>query len=166
MRIRVDQYKNDVYIKDYRGAILIDIRYSGTFIGDMIPTGFVAMNSSRIIIYNIQQDLPHDLFMNYEGNLRIRSIFAYTKDKTYSGVINIESDEWDRISGKWDEIELTWEDYDHSQKYIKDVNTMLSYIKQDDRYYLRGGKRQKTIPAKAKRNEKNILSNLIAKRSE
>ena len=166
MRINVEQYKNDVYIKGYQGAFLIDSKYSGTFIGDLIPTGFVAMNSNRILIYNIQQDLPKDLFMNYEGNFRINSFTAYTKDNIYNGVINIHSDEWGRIFGKWDKIGLKYENYDNDNKYYKDVETMLSYIKNDERYYLRDKRRNRFIPATAKRNEKNILNNLIAKRSE
>ena len=166
MRIKLDQKQNEIYLTGYEGADLIDIRYSGTFIGDLIPKGFVAMNDKRIIIYNAEKESTNDLFMRYEGNLQIRDIFVYTKENSYAGVVQIDSDDFNNITGEWEDSDSKWEKLGYSNKYEKDLGSMLAYIKGKKRYYLSRGNRTNTIPSKIKTNEKNIVHNLIAKRGK
>ena len=165
MRIKIEQKENEIYLTGYEDADLIDIRYNGTFVGDLIPRGYVSMNDKRIIAHNITKESTNDLFMRYVGNVQITEVFVYTKDNVYGGVVKIDSDEFNNVAGEWKGSDSKWEKLGYNNNHEKDLGTMLAYIKDNKRYYLHRGKRTKTIPKKIKTNEKNILNNLIAKRS-
>ena len=50
MKVRIDQYYNEIFMSGCDGASLIDIRFDGVFIGDILPQCHVSMGKNRILI--------------------------------------------------------------------------------------------------------------------
>ncbi len=162
MKVRIDQYYNEIFMSGYAGARLIDIRFNGAFTGDLIPEGHVSMGKNRILISNIKENVASNLLIRYEGNLNITRVYMRFKDSSIAVPVIKHSDEVNRIFGKWSEAETKYEDYNKSFKYFIEGDSLLSYVNKDKRFYLNRKKRagNTSLP-----NSK-ILENLIAKRSE
>ena len=165
MKVRIDQYYNEIFMSGYAGARLIDIRFNGAFTGDLIPEGHVSMGKNRILISNVKEYKPSDLFMSYEGSFNIKKIYAYFDGECYPAQIIRHSDEINRIFGQWDKAETKYENYNKTLEYLFGGESLLSYIKKNKRYYLSKKRRSNFLKAHSQEDGK-ILNNLIAKRSE
>ncbi len=164
MKVRIDQYYNEIFMSGYAGARLIDIRFNGAFTGDLIPEGHVSMNRNRILISNIKEHTPSDIFMRYAGSLDITKVYVRFKDSSVAVPVIKHSDEVNRIFGKWSEAETKYEDYNKSFKYLIGGSSLLSYVNKDERFYIKGKNRNNFISSLSE--DGKILNNLIAKRSE
>jgi hypothetical protein len=130
MNVKITQYTDRIYLDNCSGQKLIEINYSGSFVGDVIPEGVtVMMNKNKICIMDIGDGFDNQVFMYYYGKLSIKSAFYYENDiKTPIGITR-NSDEVNRISSKLSESTTKYEDFDKTNKYIKNVKTLLSYRK-------------------------------------
>ena len=65
MDYKIHHRQDEIYLTNYHGSRLIDIRYTGTFVGNLINEAYVAMNNNRIFILNMENGLQDDLLMDF-----------------------------------------------------------------------------------------------------
>ena len=104
--------------------------------------------------------------MKYYGNFKIIGIYEFIVTENPLMGREIEkspgihksymSDEVNKIKFKYEKNYSTYEDFNKTNKYRKDVTSLLSYKKNDMQYYLSKNGRTNKFPSK----EKKILKSL------
>ena len=76
--IKIRQYNDKITIDGSTKNAFIEIRYSGSFVGEVaISSVHVAMNKNTIYLTDIKDDLSDEVFMRYYGNLKITSVYSH-----------------------------------------------------------------------------------------
>tara|TARA_R110002074_G_scaffold8763_3_gene35584 strand:+ start:2072 stop:2572 length:501 start_codon:yes stop_codon:yes gene_type:complete len=161
MSVKISQYTDKIYLENCSGYKLIEIKYSGTFIADVVPEDVtIIMNKNTICIMDIGNGFDNQVFMNYYGNLNIDSIFYYEDGYKIPGGIIKYSDEVNKIKSKFDESTSKYEDFNKTNKYIKNVNSILSYKKAGRTIHLTHNKKYNSMSKGIRKKELQILKNL------
>ena len=125
MIVKLIQRANEINLENADTIKSFEIRYSGSFVGEVIGNAKVRLTRNKIFIDYIES--PNDMFMIYEGNLRILQITAYDNNNNKINITrSLKSDEWQRVKDKYDSTSK-WTDYNETIKYPKSVKTMVAY---------------------------------------
>jgi hypothetical protein len=164
MSVEISQYTDRIYLDNCSGHRLIEIKYYGTFIADVVPEDVtIIMNKNTICIMDIGNGFDNQVFMNYYGNLSINGVFYYENNYKIPGGVTRYSDEVNRIKSKFDESTSKYEDFNKTNKYIKNVNSLLSYKKFGRTIYLKNNKKYNSTNKSIKKKELNILNRIRSK---
>ena len=125
MVVKFIQRANEINLKNADTVKSFEIRYSGSFVGEVIGNAKVRLTRNKIFIDYIEP--PEDMFMIYEGNLRMLQITAYDNNNNKINITrSLKSDEWQRVKAKYDSTSK-WTDYNETIKYPRSVKTMVAY---------------------------------------
>ena len=161
MSIKISQYPDKIYLDNCSGQRLIHIEYSGTFVADVLPNEVtIMMDKNKIFIMDIGDGFDNQVFMNYYGNFYIKSIFYYEDGYRIPGVITRYSDEVDKINSRFDESTSKYEDFNKTNKYIKNIKSLLSYKKGGRVVNITEKKKYNSSSKDIKSKELKILKNL------
>ncbi len=131
MSITLTQRVNEINIDYVEQPKFLTIRYSGSFIGQILGNTKSNITSQEIDI-EFLDDIP-EVFMIYKGNVQIIKILAKNGDlepiKDTSFVM--VNDEVQMINAQWDSSTQKWEDYYQSNKYHRPIKTMIEYSEND-----------------------------------
>ena len=123
--IRLIQRANQINLENADAVKSFEIKYSGSFVGEVIGNAKVRLTRNKIFIDYIEP--PGDMFMVYEGNFSIRQIIAHDNEGEKVNVLkSIKSDEWKRVKAKYDSTSK-WTDYNETISYPSSVKTMVAY---------------------------------------
>ena len=149
--LSLKKYYDKIYIEDANIYDLIEIQFTGTFIGNVLVNDLtVFMGKNVIYITDIDYDFRDDIFMRYYGNFKIKKMYGYRKEGDDAikefGATREYSDEFKKFSSKYSEINATWNSLNETNKYKKDIESLLSYEKNGKVNYLcKTGKRGAVI---------------------
>ena len=161
MIVKISQYADKIYLDNCSGKKLIEINYSGSFVGDVIPEGVtIMMNKNKICIMDIGKGFDKKVFMNYYGNLVIKNAFYYEDGVKVPISISRYSDEVNKIYSKWDVSTTKYEKYDKTNKYVKNMKTLLSYKNGGRVVHITDKKTYNSVTRDIKNKELGILRNL------
>ena len=125
MIVKLIQRVNEINLENANTVKSFEIRYSGSFVGEVLGNAEVKLTRNKIFIDYIES--PGDMFMIYEGHLSIRQIVAHDNEGEKVDVQkSIKSDEWQRVKAKYDSTSK-WTDYNETIKYPRSVKTMVAY---------------------------------------
>ena len=125
MVVEFIQRANEINLENADTVKSFEIRYSGSFVGEVIGNAKVRLTRNKIFIDYIEP--PEDMFMIYEGNLRMLQITAYDNNNNKINITrSLKSDEWQRVKAKYDSTSK-WTDYNETIKYPRSVKTMVAY---------------------------------------
>jgi hypothetical protein len=157
MSITLTQRVNEINIENAEDMVAIEIKYSGSFVGEVLGNTITGMNNNKIIIGFLSP--PSETLMTYYGNFKIISIKAFDKTKTRVGINKIIiTDELGNISSKWSESTTTYENYNQTNKYIPKTKSLIaSTLNNEKRYADING----SIPEnKLKLNDKKMINRI------
>ena len=124
--VKLIQRANEINLENADTLKSFEIRYSGSFVGEVLGNAKVKLTRNKIFIEYIEP--PVDMFMIYEGNISMRQITAYNIEGENVDVRkSIKSDEWKKVSAKYDTSTSKWTDYNETIKYPRSVKTMVAY---------------------------------------
>tara|TARA_R100001594_G_scaffold14406_2_gene30639 strand:- start:2147 stop:2656 length:510 start_codon:yes stop_codon:yes gene_type:complete len=164
MRVIIDQYSNEILMTGKTPVFAMDIRYSGTFVGELnIPAQVVSMNNNRILLSRIDGLEFEGLILTYEGKLSIKGIHIYTGrfNKVPCKIIK-HSDDFNKTAETWNTLGDKYEDLDKTNKNESYRKTLLSYKKGEKDVYLHKGLRHKNV-GKLPQRELKILQTIKEK---
>ena len=70
MLVTIDQYSEEVFISGNPPIFAMDIRYSGTFVGQLhIPAQVVSISKNRILLSRVDGLNFEGLLLSYKGDL-------------------------------------------------------------------------------------------------
>ncbi len=164
MNLKINQYYNEIYLKNLYESNVLEIIYYGTFVGNFLVDANVFMNSNKIIIFGMESPVDNKLLMNYEGNFLIKRVYTYENGKQKAGGVKHYFDEIENIYSRLDTSDSKWEELDKTNRYYKNVSSLLSYKKNNRRYYLTKRNGYAQTSQKLNQSSKKILNKLIAKR--
>ena len=148
MIVKLIQRVNEINLENSDTIKSFEIRYSGSFVGDVMGNTKVKLTRNKIFIEYIET--PGDMLMIYEGNLSMRQITAYNIEGAKVDVRkSIKSDEWKKVSAEYDTSTSKWTDYNETIKYPKSVKTMVAYT-------LNGSKRVINSKGSSRINQKGM----------
>ena len=127
MIVKLIQRANEINLENADTIKSFEITYSGSFVVEVIGNAKVRLTRNIIFIDYIES--PNDMFMIYEGNLRMRQITAYNIEGEKVDVWkSIKSDEWKRVKLKLsNKAKIKWTEYNKTIKYPRSVKTMVAY---------------------------------------
>jgi len=164
---RMKKYIDTIYLEDCEQFELIEIKYSGTFVGHIaIDNLMVNMGSSSIVILDINRNFDDEIFMRYYGNFKIKGLYGYKKENDFGDIIKqpgacyTYTDEINKIHKTFSKTNLKYSDLNKTNKYIKNVESLLSYNRRDKTTLLCKNGRKGTALKKSQSRENNILKNL------
>ena len=125
MNMNLLQDFDSVYVENPEPTKMLIIEYSGSFDGDMVAKGVVVVKRNHIYLFRIELD-PTNILFNYNGNFRIKRVWAYDSDKKRHGIVaKITSDDVGRITAEWNLCDSKYTDYSRSNKYKSYKQTIL-----------------------------------------
>lgn len=165
--IKIRQYNDKITIDGSTKNAFIEIRYSGSFVGEVaISSVHVAMNKNTIYLTDIKDDLSDEVFMRYYGNLKITSVYSHQKWEDTKIIAKIPedfsrySDKINRMATKFDSSDIVYDKFGEPDRYKGNVKSLLSYRNNDKQYYLSKNKRSGFLPKSYMVKEKKILKTL------
>lgn len=163
--LHINQYHDEIYIKNKYDAKIIEIRYTGNIIADCLANSVVFMSHNKIMIINPKKEIRAKLLFRYYGNFKIKRIYAIQDGKMIPGAISHHFDEVEHIHSQIDTATFKYEDMNKTTKNYPALNSML--------FYEFGGKKAYVSPVDKGRRitrryakEGAILNNLISKRGD
>ena len=116
---------DSVYIENYEPIVVLIIEYTGSFDGDMVAGATSVIKRNHIFLFGIDLDSTNILF-NYNGNFRIKKVYAYTSDKKKHWIVaKTTSDNVERITAEWNTSDSKYTDYSRSNKFKSYKKTIL-----------------------------------------
>mgnify|MGYP001326654048 FL=1 len=163
--LHINQYHDEIYIKNKYDAKIIEIRYTGNIVADCLANSVVFMSHNKIMIINPKKEIRAKLLFRYYGNFKIKRIYAIQDGKMIPGAISHHFDEVEHIHSQIDTATFKYEDMNKTTKNYPALNSML--------FYEFGGKKAYVSPVDKGRRitrryakEGAILNNLISKRGD
>ena len=163
--LHINQYHDEIYIKNKYDAKIIEIRYTGNIVADCLANSVVFMSHNKIMIINPKKEIRAKLLFRYYGNFKIKRIYAIQDGKMIPGAISHHFDEVEHIHSQIDTATFKYEDMNKTTKNYPALNSML--------FYQFGGKKAYVSPVDKGRRitrryakEGAILNNLISKRGD
>ena len=81
MLVTIDQYSEEVFISGNPPIFAMDIRYSGTFVGQLhIPAQVVSISKNRILLSRVDGLNFEGLLLSYKGNLSLNKYIFTLED--------------------------------------------------------------------------------------
>ena len=163
--LHINQYHDEIYIKNKYDAKIIEIRYTGNIVADCLANSVVFMSHNKIMIINPKKEIRAKLLFRYYGNFKIKRIYAIQDGRMIPGAISHHFDEVEHIHSQIDTATFKYEDMNKTTKNYPALNSML--------FYEFGGKKAYVSPVDKGRRitrryakEGAILNNLISKRGD
>ena len=146
--VKLIQRANEINLENADTVKSFEIKYSGSFVGEVLGNAEVKLTRNKIFIEYIEP--PSEMLMIYMGNLRIMQIMAHNNEGEKVDVWkSIKSDEWKKVKARLDTSTSKWTDYNETIKYPKSVKTMVAYT-------LNGSKRAKNSKGTSRVNQKGM----------
>ena len=144
--LHINQYHDEIYIKNKYDAKIIEIRYTGNIVADCLANSVVFMSHNKIMIINPKKEIRAKLLFRYYGNFKIKRIYVYHEGKMIPGAISHHFDEVEHIHSQIDTATFKYEDMNKTgYTSPKDIGKRIT-----KRYTKEGA----------------ILNNLISKRGD
>ena len=125
MNMNLLQDFDSVYVENYEPIKMLIIEYRGSFDGEMIARTNHVVKDNHIFFFGIGLDSTNILF-NYNGNFRIKKVFAYTMEGKKRWVaVKTTSDDVNRILAEWNVSTSKYTDYNRSNKHKPYRKTIL-----------------------------------------
>tara|TARA_R100001463_G_scaffold2964_4_gene12293 strand:+ start:801 stop:1313 length:513 start_codon:yes stop_codon:yes gene_type:complete len=164
-KLHINQYKDEIFIKNNLNASAIEIRYTGSIVAHCLSQSNIVMSYNKIIILNPKKEINAKLLFKYYGNFKIRRIYAYSEGEMVSGAISHHFDEIENIRSQIDTASFKYEDMNKTNKYIPTSNSIISYELGGKMGYISPRSKGKRLVRKYLK-EGTILKKLISKRGE
>ena len=164
MLATIDQYSEEVFISGNPPIFVMDIRYSGTFVGQLhIPAQVVSISKNRMLLSRVDGLNFEGLLLSYKGDLSLRGIRIYTGrfDKLPTKIIK-HSDHFNKKRESYLTLQDKYEDLGDTNKDYYHRKTLLSYRKGNREVYLCNGMRHTNV-AKLPSKELKILKTIKEK---
>ena len=126
MDLKLIQRPDEINIENAQDVKYLSIHYTGKFDGEIFGNTWVWVRKTRIVIRFMSP--PEEVLMKYEGNLKIRKIYAYDKERNETvGSLKILNDEIRNITSEIRYERLTYKDYNQSNRYSNIRKTKLRF---------------------------------------
>ena len=161
--VKLNQYKDELYLSGFGNSMVLQINYRGTFVGVLVPDSKVIMTRNKIIIFDIKDFNENEPLIYYEGNLNIGSCQYIDSSRKVQNAYSIHStDVVNKIYYVWEECNDKYEDFNYLGKYGENMKTTLTYKSDGVNYWYHRYKKTRTIRGKSR--ERNILEKINEKR--
>ena len=155
--IKLTQTTESLILDNTENISALEISYTGSLVGEVLGNTISGMNKKKIIIAFLSK--PEELIMTYYGRFNITKITAYNKQSKLVKVSKIiRSDNVNSIESKWDISTTTYENYNKTNKYIGNLNSVISSTLNGEKRYL--NKKGEIAEDKLKSNQKRMLNRI------
>ena len=161
--VKLNQYKDELYLSGFGNSMVLQINYRGTFVGVLVPDSKEIMTRNKIIIFDMKDFNENEPLIYYEGNLNIGSCQYIDSDKKVQNASSRHlTDIVNRINYVWEECNDKYEDFDYLGKYGENMKTTLIYKSNGLNYRYHRYKKTRFMGGRSK--ERKILEKINEKR--
>ena len=106
--------------------VLLDIRFSGQFEGELLGRNVLAVSRGRMLIaFTGSLESP---FMTVKGSIQVKKAIAYSRDgSNVRASIRQQNDEIGNIKSQWDSSDSKYEDLNATSKGSRIRKTRVTY---------------------------------------
>ena len=132
MSTRLTQRVDQINIEYTDKPVLLDILYSGMFVGEVYGNCIARFNRSRLIIISLDDAIP-EVLMSYEGGLEIKKISSYNvKGSRLPSSVTVVDDTVSNSASEIRYVDQTPKELNQTVKYYKKTEVSLLYYKYND----------------------------------